>query len=211
MRNVSCKIILFASLALIFQITPGLSQKGPNRYFGEPILTDSLSTFFMPARYNEEFLSSNKIAFWGDYYANIVVYNYKDDSYKKLFEKDTFIESFRAASVYGPRANEKIKNLTKSWVFLLVKTKDTNGSGRVDEKDPTVFFAVSSNGENLKQLTYETENVVSFDLYEALGFILVKIQKDSDGDRSFKNEDREYCYKKISLSDLTVGKAIELK
>lgn len=62
------------------------------------------------------------------------------------------------SSVYGPRANERIKNLTKSWFFLLVK-----------------------------------------------------IQKDSDGDRSFKNEDREYCYKKIGLTDLTVGKAIELK
>lgn len=210
MRKPICITILIASFGLIFHATPGLSQKGPNRYFAEPMLVDSLTTFFMPTRYNEDFLSANKIAFWGDYYANIVVYNYKTDSYKKLFEQDTFIEPFRPTSAYAP-ANERIRNLTKNSVFLLVKTKDTNGSGRIDEKDPTVLFAVSPNGENLKQLTYETEHVVSFDLYEKLGFILVKIQKVSDGDRSFKNEDREYCYKKISLTDLTVGKAIELK
>jgi hypothetical protein len=168
---------------------------------------------FIPTRYNEEFLSSNKIAFWGDYYANIVVYDYKTDAYKKLFEKDTFIESFRDNSyyAYGTRTNGKVKNVTTKWVFLLVKTKDTNNSGRIDEKDPSILFAVSTNGKNLMPLTDEKENVVSFDTFDNQGFVLIKIQKDSDNDKSFKNEDKEYCFKKISLTDLTLGKKIELK
>jgi hypothetical protein len=208
------KVILIISLGLTILTTDGLCQKGPSRYFGEPILTDTLSTLFIPTRYNEEFLSSNKIAFWGDYYANIIVYDYKTDSNKKLFEKDTFIESFRSNNnyySYGTRTNEKVKNVTTKWVFLLVKTKDTNNSGRIDEKDPSVLFAVSTNGENLKQLTDEKENVVSFDTYDKQGFVLIKIQRDSDNDKSFKTEDKEYYFKKINLNDLTLGKGIELK
>jgi hypothetical protein len=206
------KIILTISLGLI--MTDGLCQKGPSRFFGEPILTDTLSTLFIPTRYNEEFLSSNKIAFWGDYYANIIVYDYKTDSYKKLFEKDTFIESFRNSSNnygYGTRTNEKPENVTTKWVFLLVKTKDTNNSGRIDEKDPSILYAVSTNGENLKQLTDEKENVVSFSAFDKQGFILIKIQKDSDNDKSFKAEDKEFYFKKLGLTDLSLGKGIELK
>ena len=190
--------------------TDGLCQKGPARYFGEPILTDTLSTLFIPTRYNEGFLSSNKIAFWGDYYANIVAYNFQTDTYKKLFDKDTFIESMRN-NYYATRTTEKIKNLTSKWVFLLVKPKDTNNSGRIDERDPSVLLAVSTDGQTLKQLTDETENVVSFDNFNKQGFLLIKIQRDSDNDKSFKAEDKEFYFKKVNLTDLTLGKGIEIK
>ena len=58
------KVILTISIGLTILTTDGICQKGPSRFFGEPILTDTLSTIFIPTRYNEEFLSSNKIAFW---------------------------------------------------------------------------------------------------------------------------------------------------
>ena len=209
------KIILTISIGLTILTTDGLCQKGQSRFFGDPMLTDTLSTLFIPTHYNQEFLSSNKIAFWGDYYANLVVYDYKTDSSKKLFENDTYIKSFSALSTYTSYGtwppNNKIKNLTSKWVFLLVKLKDSNNSGRIDEKDPAILFAVSTKGENLKQLTDENENVVSFDTFENQGFILIKIQKDSDNDKSFKNEDKEFFFKKVSLTDLTLGKEIELK
>jgi len=96
-------------------------------------------------------------------------------------------------------------------IFLLVKPKDTNNSGRVDEKDPSVLFAVSPNGQTLKQLTDDTENVVSFDNFEKQGFLLIKIQRDSDNDKSFKTEDKEFYFKKVNLTDLTLGKGIEIK
>ena len=199
-------------IRLTILTTDGLCQKGPARYFGEPILTDSLSTLFIPTRYNEEFLSSNKIAFWGDYYANIVAYNFQTDTYKKIFNKDTFIESLRNNNYsYGTRTTDKIKNITRKWIFLLVKPKDTNNSGRVDEKDPSVLFAVSPDGQTLKQLTDESENVVSFDNFEKQGFLLIKIQRDSDNDKSFKAEDKEFYFKKVNLTDLIPGKGIEIK
>lgn len=206
------KIVTTVLLGLTIITTDGLCQKGPARYFGEPILTDSLSTLFIPTRYNEEFLSSNKIAFWGDYYANIVAYNFQTDTYKKIFDKDTFIESLRGSNYsYGARTTDKIKNITKKWIFLLIKPKDTNNSGRIDEKDPSILFAVSPDGQTLKQLTEETENVVSFDNFEKQGFLLIKIQRDSDNDRSFKTEDKEFYFKKVNLTDLTMGIGIEIK
>ena len=204
------KIALIFSFGLTVLTTDGLCQKGPARYFGEAILTDTLSTLFIPTRYNEEFLSSNKISLWGDYYANIVAYNFQTDTYKKLFDKDTFIESMRN-NYYATRTTEKIKNLTSKWVFLLVKPKDTNNSGRIDERDPSVLLAVSTDGQTLKQLTDETENVVSFDNFNKQGFLLIKIQRDSDNDKSFKAEDKEFYFKKVNLTDLTLGKGIEIK
>jgi hypothetical protein len=206
------KIVTTLLIGLTILTTDGLCQKGPGRYFGEPIPTDSLSTLFIPIRYNEEFLSSNKIAFWGDYYANIVAYNFQTDTYKKIFDKDTFIESLRNGNyTYGTRTTDGIKNITNKWVLLLVKPKDTNNSGRVDEKDPSVLFAVAVDGQTLKQLTDETENVVSFDNFEKQGFILIKVQRDSNNDKSFKNEDKEFYFKKVSLVNLTMGKGIEIK
>jgi len=206
------KLVTTLFIGLTILTTDGLCQKGPARYFGEPILTDSLSTLFIPTRYNEEFFSSNKIALWGDYYANIVAYNFQTDTYKKIFDKDTFIESLRNNNYgYGERTTDKIKNITRKWIFLFVKPKDTNNSGRVDEKDPSVLFAVSPDGQTLKQLTDESENVVSFDNFEKQGFLLIKIQRDSDNDKSFKAEDKEFYFKKVNLTDLTLGKGIEIK
>jgi hypothetical protein len=199
-------------LALTIVATRGLCQKGPARYFGEPILTDSLSTLFIPTRYNEAFMSVNKMAFWGDYYANIIVYNFKTDTYKKLFDKDTFIASLRSNHYgYPNRVNDKIKNITSMWILLLVKTKDTNNSGRIDENDPTVLFAVSPDGQIIRQLTDESENVVSFDTFEKQGFVLLKIQRDSNNDKSFKTEDKEFYFRKVDLTDLRLGEAIEMK
>lgn len=187
-------------------------QKGSTRDFGEPILTDSLSTLFIPVRYSESIFTSNKIAFWGDYYANLVVYNFQTDTYRQLFDKDTYIEAWRNYThTYSTRTPAKNQNITKAWVFLLVKPTDTNNSGRIDEKDASVLFAISSNGQTLRKLTDEAENVVSFDNFEKQGFILLKIQRDSNNDKSFKSEDEEYYFRKVSLTDLSLGKGIELK
>jgi hypothetical protein len=206
------KITLTFLFGLTFLTNEVLCQKVPTRYFGEPILTDTLSTLFIPILYNEEFLSSNKIAFWGDYYANVVAYNFQTDTYIKLFDKDTFIESFRGLfHSFNSRTDTKLKNITSNWVILLVKTIDTNKSGRIDEKDPSVLFAISVDGKTVKQLTFETENVVSFETFDIQGFVLMKIQKDSNNDKSFKTDDKEFYFKKVNLSDLTLGKAIDVK
>jgi hypothetical protein len=182
-----------------------------SRYFGEPIVADSSSTFFFPIQYNEELLSANKIALGGDYYANIIVYDFLSDTYQKLFEVDTYIKSLQVPHYFpeGPRA--KPMNLTSKWVFLLVKNTDYNTNGRIDERDPTILFVTTTAGKNLMPLTSSTENVVSLKLFEKQGFALLRIQRDEDHDHAFKVTDGDFYYRKISLHDLSVGKGIELK
>jgi hypothetical protein len=181
------------------------------RYFAEPIMTDSASTLFLPTRYNEEFLSVNKILIGGDYYANIVIYDFIQDTYKKLFEVDTYIKSFQGSLSYMEQLNPKPKNVTSKWVFFLVKNKDSNDNRRIDERDPTVLFVTSSSGKDLKPLTPETENIVSLQLFEKQGFGLIKIQRDLNKDNSFKMEDTDFYFRKINLNDLSLGRPIELK
>lgn len=203
------------TFAILFTLTccaaTSFAQKGPARLLGEPILTDTLSTLFIPTRYNEEFLSTNKIAYWNDYYANILVYNFKTDTYKKLFEKDTYIASLRNPYTYGAHANDKIDNLTPKWVFLLIKPTDTNKNGRIDARDPSVVFAVSPNGQEIKQLTTITENVLYIESFQQQGFMLIKLQRDTDNDGSFKTEDQDFYFRKITLADLSLGKGVEIQ
>ena len=204
-------LVLTVVLTLVSSAAIGQRSDKVARYFGEPILTDSSSTIFFPVQYNEEFLSTNKIAAWGYYYANMVVYDIKNDAYRKLFDADTFIEGFKYGrnAGYGVDRNTRLKNITAQWVFMMVKSKDYNNSGRIDENDPSILFAATKRGDGLRQLTEDHENVVSLDVYEAQGFAIIKIQKDSNKDRSFKNGDKDYYFRKMSLTDLTLGKPIE--
>jgi hypothetical protein len=185
------------------------SDKAP-RVFGEAIWTDSTSTLFLPVRYSEGLASTNKIAAWGDYYANLVVYNFQQDSYKKLFAKDTYITGFHVNSYYDRHIPGGNENLTNKWVFMTVKHSDYNESGRVDSKDPAILFACTLKGDSLKQITDVRENVVSFQIHEKQGFALLRLQRDSDGDGYFKEEDKEFYFRKISLTDLSLGKPIEI-
>jgi hypothetical protein len=96
-------------------------------------------------------------------------------------------------------------------VFFLVKNRDTDGSGRIDGNDPSIFYATTVKGENLQPLTEATENVVWFHIYEDQGFGLLRIQRDSNNDHEFKFNDRNFYYKKFDLNDLSLGSPIELQ
>jgi len=196
------------AVILLMVLTPSFLRAQKVASFDPPILTDSASTLFIPVLYQDEFFSSNKIAFWGLYYANIIVYNYQTDTYKRLFPKDTYIKPI-VTQRYAYRAEVEKTLITRQWVFLLVKYVDTNRSGRIDERDPTILFAASTDGQQLKQLTDETENVVGVENFDQQGFYLIKIQRDSNNDKSFKPEDGVTYFRKLNLADLTFGKAIE--
>lgn len=202
-------VALFAAVVISLDGYCQYKEKAP-RYFGDPIITDSLSTIFIPVRYNDELLSDHKM---GNYYANIVVYNFKTDSYAKLFPSDIFIEAFVGTHPYqfGTQPDQKLKNITSKWIFMLAKNKDYNDNGRIDEHDPSILFATTLTGEKLKPLTHEDENIVSFDIYDKQGFVLIKIQRDTNKDGSFKIGDKDFYFRKIDLTDLALGNSIEVK
>ena len=70
------KIIIFLVLAFTILTVSGQKSSKTGQYFDDPIVIDSLSTIVIPTRYSSDFLTSNKIAFWGDFYANIIFYDF---------------------------------------------------------------------------------------------------------------------------------------
>lgn len=207
------KTLLFLAFSAL--MSSQLSAQGSSKMgydFEKPVLVDSTSTLLIPTRYSADFLSSSKMTMWGDFYANILFYNFVTDSYKKLFEKDCYIVSFTKRQYgYYYNAEPKNENITSKLLFYVVHNVDHNKSGRVDHYDPAILYVSDLHGENLKALSTENESVVNLDFFEDQGFILVKMQRDADVDGDFEREDRDYYYVKLDLKTLTFGNKIETK
>ncbi|AYB31539.1 hypothetical protein [Chryseolinea soli] len=205
---------LFSTLAFIAGFHGAFCQdrKSSFRSFDEPWVTDSASTMLIPYRYDASLFSSDKMKSWGNYYANYIVYHFNSDSYATLFPDDTYIQAPEPYSYSYSRGSEpRHRNISKSWVFYLVKNKDHNGNGKIDERDPFILYASDTRGENLKPITPESENVVSFVRYEKFGFILLTVQRDSNHDGEFQLNDNDHYLVRVNLSDLSLGNKIEYR
>ncbi|WP_018477530.1 hypothetical protein [Pontibacter roseus] len=198
---------------------PLLSQTQKNeklpRYFGEAIAIDSSSTVLIPTRYNADLLSSNKLALWHDFYANVIFYDMSTDTYKKLFETDTYIRQFtrerNPIPDSRPEGNPaRLNNTSRNWIFYFVKPGDYNKNGRIDNDDPSVLYVSNKAGNKIRALTPEQENAVSMEVYDKQGFALVKMQRDSDNNKRFEGKDRDFYYIRLNLADLALGQKIEL-
>ena len=190
MKHLICAIILLSSIQNSF----GQRTKKSPRYFVEPIGIDSTATVMIPTRYNSDLLSSSKIALWNNFYANIIFYNFENDSTHKLFDKDTFIQGFRSNSSYYYNMSADKKNISSEWIFYFVKTIDFNQSGRIDNEDPSILYVSDKFGKNLKPITPNNENAVSIEIYNEKDFALIKMQKDHNGDRKFNNKNGQFIY-----------------
>jgi len=182
------------------------------RYFADAIVTDSTSTMMFPTTYEWELFTSNKTMTWGNYYANIIVYDFKADTYRRLFPEDVFIEAFDREGnyKYADSFRSRTKNVSRGWIFYRVRSADFNGNGKVDDRDPAVLYSTNKKGEGLKSLTPENENVLSIEIYEKLGFALIRMQRDANHDRDFKNDDKDFYLMKIDLATLKPGNKIEI-
>jgi hypothetical protein len=200
-------VVLFATACIIDAFSQDLSKKYVQR-LDAPFMLDSASTMFFPVSFGQSILSNPKLAMDG-YSANILVYDFTKDSYRSLFDKDTFVKRLLTYPVHGYRYPRN-KTENKKWLFLLVKPADTNGNGRMDDNDASIAYVTDARGENLRALTTSDVNVVDITFYDKQGFALLNIQRDTDGDKSFKYEDKVYYYQKVDLNDLSVGKPIEV-
>ncbi len=208
MKKLIFGIIFLSSI----QILMGQKSNKLPRYFAEPIGIDSTTTVMIPTRYNSDLLSSSKMALWNNFYANIIFYNFKNDSVHKLFEEDTFIKGFRSnASYYYYNMNQVEKNISSDWIFYFVKPNDFNQSGRIDNEDPSIIYVSDKYGNNLMSITSENENAVSIEIFNDQGFAIIKMQRDQNGDKDFDHKDKEYYFISLNLKNLEFGKKIEME
>jgi hypothetical protein len=181
-----------------------------DRYSGEPLLVDSANVVFIPLLYNESLNLSDKLAASGDYYANFIVYHVSKDSYRRLFERDTYILPFPLQNDTRSRRTTYLKVIESDRMFLAVKNNDTNRNGKIDNLDATVIFTSKIDGEEVKQLTEASDNFVKLVLFEKQGFGLMTFQRDSDQDGSFRFNDKEFYLRKLDLKTLAMGQIIEV-
>ncbi len=200
-------LIIFLAVSVLTQAQR--SYKNENS-LGSPILTDSASTLFIPVLYNEQLLSSNKLAVWGSYYANLIVYNFVTDTSKKLFEGETFVKFARDDDSYSYGQHKSVPLVQANRIFLLVKQTDTNGSGRIDEQDASVLYTISPTGENLQALSTGKDHVMDIQIFAHAHFALVTLQRDSNRDGVFNHKD-QYYYRKLDLKKLQWGREIKLE
>lgn len=205
------KILLSTLLTMVFFELR--AQKKAIRYLESPILTDSASTLMIPTRYGIDFLASNKITIFGDFYANIIFYDFNNDVSKKMFNYDTYISGFPFlnASDHYSKSNVQNDHISSNWLFFLVKNSDRNNNGKIDSNDPTILYATDKQGNKLKQITTADENVVSIHLFEKQDMLMLKVQLDTDKDLDYEATDSEYYFVKLDLKTLTLGKRIESK
>ncbi|SDD38699.1 hypothetical protein [Williamwhitmania taraxaci] len=118
------------------------SSKGLN-YFADPTMTDSLSTIMIPVKIDVTILNSSKIGF-GEYYSNVIVYDYKTDSSKRLFKDDTFIKGFQKEYDYYNRSKtNNLDYVCSNWLFYFVKSFDYSKNGKIDSDDPYILSLLS--------------------------------------------------------------------
>lgn len=206
------KILGFFLVSISLSAFGQRSDKLP-RVFAYPIIADSSSTMMIPTRYNADLTTSSKIALWNDYYANIIFYDFKADTSKKLFNDDTFIQAFtnHYNSYYYNERTTKQENISSKWIFYFVKPTDYNKSGRVDGYDPSILYVSDKYGNGLKAITPANENAVSIDIFDKQGVALIKMQRDLDNDKNFKYDDKDFYYIRLDLNTLVLGNAIEIK
>lgn len=206
-KQLILSFLIYSATSIYGQSTGKISD-----YFSDPIVVDSSSMIIIPTIYNSDFLSSNKISLGGNFYANIVFYDFTTDTYTKLFEKNTFITSFNSNyRYYYNNDKPQNKNITSKHLLYLVSNIDHNQNGKIDGDDPSMLYVSDTRGKELKVLTTENENVVNIDLFEKQNFALIKIQRDSNLDGEYDWKDNSYYFLKLDLTTLTFGNKIETK
>jgi hypothetical protein len=206
--KIACSLILSLLCINVFA-----QNKSSAPYFGnEIVVTDSSSTIMIPVEHSVNPFSStnNKLALFRNVHANIVFYDFAKDSVRKLFDKNTYIESLSNLSGYDFTIPSTKKNAIGKYLFYKVYNSDYDKNGRIDYTDPAILFISDNHGKHLKAITPQNENVVSIQVFEKQNFLLLKIQRDVDNDRDFKNSDDDYYYVKFDMRTLTLGRKIEL-
>lgn len=199
------KLVTSISALFIFCITN--AQKTGGISLADAIQVDSSNYFIIPhqveTKDKEDYGKGKGYFLWGAY-SNITFFNTATNQSKNLFQdKKVLISAFREPySYYKIPAVEKIPNFFPKHIVYLVRSHDFNKDGALDSEDPVYLYVSDKTGNGLRQVTPDGYNVISYTASKDGGTILVKTQKDSDGNKKFRPGDDD-IYFKIEMNDDT--------
>ena len=127
---------------------------------------------------------------------------------------DVFIKPFYANShhsgIYVQGQSYSSSAVSERWIFYMVKNTNLDGNNRIDRNDPHRLYVTNLDGQNLKALTLETENVVEYYFNSKSNALLIVMQKDVNKDGEFTAKDQKYYMKILRYNDLTQNKTIKI-
>jgi hypothetical protein len=207
MRNLFFNLTLLISSVSAF----GQVNNAKVRLEERIIIADSSKTVLIPVSYSSLNFPIRENTLSTLYYANIIVYNYIDDTRKRLFENDCFIDPLEAGDakirVIDPFNN---KHRGTSWQFFLVKTREYHKRGDVRLFDPSVLYVCDGLGNGLKAITPANVNVIDVTYFPDEEVAIIHIQRDQNNDGDFNTLDESYYYLRLNLVSMELSEPIEV-
>ncbi|MGZ5218684.1 MAG: hypothetical protein ACXWC7_01360 [Chitinophagaceae bacterium] len=201
MKQLVATLLLIASFSMAI-----FAQKKEEINFSDPLQVDSSAYFLIPRLVDDV----NKDAYgkgkgylpWGNY-SEIFFYNAATKQTKKLFDKQlALIQPFSSRRNYYENLKEPDlpPNILPNHIVYIARTDNFNGDNGLDNEDPQYLYISTKTGDNLRQVTPKGMNVISWTLSKDKKMILVKAQRDKNGNKKFGNGDDELYYR-VDLQD----------
>lgn len=162
--------------------------------YNNPIYIDSTNFVLLPITTKNT--SSNKLINKSSYsytdsrtkYWNILFYNSTSEKISLLTESKMSISDFD----YNLREVGSI--LSKS-ILYKIRLIDYNNDGKLNHKDPEYLFISKNSGTELKRLSPENENLLSYSIIPKTNQLIIKTSRDTNNDFKFDVNDAIIWYK----------------
>jgi hypothetical protein len=187
--------------------------KTPKLSFNQPVQIDSSDYVMYPLDFNKDSEEGRVFSSKGyepTTYWNIIFYNTKngvyhllDDKLKMVIHSYTSSENDNSPSDFNNLESGISQN--KKSLYYSITTIDFNKDGKYNSADPNYLFMSDNTGRTFKQISPHNFNVDSWVLIKGTNKILMKITKDTNGDKKFNGDDETipfiYDPNKNSLSE----------
>jgi hypothetical protein len=178
-----------------------LSQGKDEINFSDAVQVDSSEYFLIPRLIDEvndqDYGKGKGYLPWGNY-SDVVFYNTKTNQSKKVFfGKLAIITPFLSRTRYynEPKSTEAPVNILPDHIIYLARTFDFNVDRALDTDDPVYLYVSSKSGDDLRQITPNGMNVLSWVISKDKKTMLIKLQADKNNNKKFGNGDDELYYR----------------
>ncbi|HWI92624.1 MAG TPA: hypothetical protein VNT20_15215 [Flavisolibacter sp.] len=197
--------LIFVVTVLFFSLAS--AQKKDEINFSDAYQLDSSEYFLIPRLLddsNKDYFDKGKgYILWG-HYTDLLFYNTKTNQAKKLLEgKLALISPFlQKRSYYYSQEKEQdlSNNILPKHIIYSITTDDFNGDRVLDSNDPSYLYVSTKTGEQLRQITPNGFDVMSWTISKDKKIILVKGLTDKNKNKKFGNGDDQLFYR-IDLDD----------
>lgn len=176
-----------------------LTTKQADLNFSSPMLINNSDYVMYPLTVektqegNEEYSSGTRgsATYW-----NIVFYNTASGEYHLLDETRRMVilsqdPGNQRSSVLSPDVDRSPKGgyQIDDLIYYTIATEDFNSDNELNSKDPHYLFISDKSGRKFKQISPEHGSVSSWTTIEGTNKILLRITRDSNGDKKFNAKD----------------------